>query len=1619
MPLFTHLHVHTQYSMLDGAIRINDLIEKTKEYGMNAVAVTDHGAMYGALEFYTKAKKAGLRPIVGCELYIAETDHLIHDKSAGHNFHLVLLAMNEDGYRNLMKLASVAQTEGFYYKPRISRRLLADHHEGLLALSACLHGEVPWLISHSGMDAARQKALELQQLFGDRLYFEVQENGIPEQTKVNTGLQELGHELGIKLVATNDCHYLNKDEAYAHEVLLCIQTSKTISDPGRFKFSTDELYFKPPEVMARQFSWCPEALSNTMEVAERCDLQLKFGEHHFPIFPVPKGESLESLFEHACRDGLEKRLALLRELQEVSPDLEAQYRERLEMEISVIQRMGFSGYFLIVADFINWAKSKGIPTGPGRGSGAGSLAAYCMAITDIDPIPYGLLFERFLNVERVSMPDFDVDFCKERRDEVIDYVRQKYGGDKHVAQIVAYGSMKARAVLRDVGRVLEIPLPQVDRIAKLVPEELKITLKKAIANEPRLREEMKQPEIEKLLKVAQTLEGLSRHKSTHAAGVVISPKPMVEYLPVCIGPEKEVITQYDMKYTEMTGLIKFDFLGLKTLTVIDRALKLIKQDIGIEVELNKIPTDDRKTYDLLCAGSSLGVFQLESDGMRELLIKMAPEQFTDLVALVALYRPGPLDSGMVDQFVETKHGRRPAEYPLPQIKEVLRETYGVIVYQEQVMKISNILASYSLGDADILRRAMGKKIPEVMEAERGKFMAGAKANGIPEERAAYVFDLMAKFAAYGFNKCVIGSTRLLDAETGEQLTVGELHSNPRSFMVHALGEDYKLRPRKVLDVFENGIKPVFELRTAQGHRITATANHPFRTLDGWTLLGDLKPGDRIAAPRCLPTPGGKCWPRHELICLAGLLAEGNVCHPTSLYFFGNDAVLVHDFAEAAEQFPESKVRVYQRKDGRFEVCVNTGRDMRFRKGKRPWNAKEEASAVTSKSQPVRSGAWHWAEQLGILGKKAVEKSIPPKVFLLADADIELFLGRLWAGDGFIANHDQFTPFYATSSFQLAYDVQTLLLRLGIPSGVHEKQFRYRGEMRPGYTVHLVGEGTAETFIRRVAPHALGREHQAEQLRHHLEGKQPGLTSKDTIPAEVRTWVDEERRGAGLTWSELERRSGVCMKEFMGKGSAGKRGFRRSTLARLAEFFASSRLAQLAESDIFWDSVAAIEPRGEQQTFDLTVEEDHNFVADGLIVHNSHSAAYALVAYHTAYLKAHYPAQFLAALLSCDVDNTDKVVKYINECRQMSIEVLPPDINESYHDFTVIKDRIRFGLAAVKGVGGAALDSVIEERRKGGLYKSLMDFCGRIDSSRVNRKVLESLIKAGAFDSLKAKRAQLMEVLDKAIEQARNVQRDRMSGQMNLFALAGSKQSGNPAAEIKLPDVPEWPQLTKLAYEKETVGFFLTGHPLDGVISSIRMVADADIEHQENWRDGQTVRVGGLIQRFREHKSKKGDLMAFAAVEDMSASVEVVVFPETFARCGHLLGSEEPLIVQGSVQVSERGANIIADNILPLSQAMEEFATQAVITIQAARTSRDQLTELKNLLYQFHGKVPVKLTLHFNGRGEADIEPHPDLSVRPCPEFCQRLTAFFGPSCLDLQMQRPEARQRKGGKGRER
>jgi len=1158
---FVHLHVHTQYSMLDGAIRFKDLFAKCHEYGMESVAITDHGSMYGALEFYVSAKKAGLKPIIGCEFYIAPDSRHIKKTKTDNSlqyYHLVLLATNKAGYQNLLKLASIAHMEGFYYKPRIDKEVLAQHSDGLIALTACLHGEIPYLVGHNNdFEAAAKAARELQKLFPDRLYLEMQENGLTEQIAVNQGLKKLSAELGIPLVATNDCHYLEREDAYAHEVLLCIQTGKTINDLDRFRFSTDELFFKSPQEMRAAFAECPQAIENTVKIAQQCNIDLTFNDHFFPIYTVPEGQSLETVFEQKARAGLEDRLEQVKIHTELTPELEEIYRRRLDTEIAVILQMGFPGYFLIVADFINWSKEQHIPVGPGRGSGAGSLAAYCMKITDIDPIAYGLIFERFLNIERKGMPDFDVDFCQDRRGEVIEYVQKKYGGEQHVAQIVTYGSMKAKGVIRDVSRALAIPFSDVDKIAKLIPDKLGITLPEAISQEPRLQDLQKRdPQVNDLLKIAIRLEGLPRHTSTHAAGVVISPRPMVEYLPICRGPKGEVLTQFAMKYTEMTGLIKFDFLGLKTLTVIEIANQLIEKTIGKRLDITSIPMDDEKTYKLLRKGDALGVFQLESSGMRALLTSMKPEVFTDLIALVALYRPGPLESGMVDDFVNTKHGKMVAKYPLPQLEPILKETYGVIVYQEQVMKIANVLANYSLGDADILRRAMGKKIPEVMNNEKEKFMNGCRANNIPEDKAEYIFDLMAKFAGYGFNK-------------------------------------------------------------------------------------------------------------------------------------------------------------------------------------------------------------------------------------------------------------------------------------------------------------------------------------------------------------------------------------------------------------------------------------------------------------------SHSAAYALIAYQTAFLKAHYPAQFMAALLSCDVNNTDKVVLYINECKDREIEVLPPDINESDHNFNVIDGRIRFGLAAVKNVGGAALDSIIEERGKEGPYKGLEDFSNRIDSRRVNRRVIESLIKAGAYDSFGNKRSQLFAILDQALDQAQSAQRDKQSGQISLFGLLPEKDSLK-ATSIHLPDIPEWDKRELLAAEKETVGFYITGHPLDSFRKDLKEMVDADLATLSESTDERPVRVGGLIRSLKEHKSKNGERMAFITLEDLSGSMEIIIFPRTFAECSELLNSSDPLIIQGNLQTSDdRGAKIIAETVDTITGARRKFTEKTHVILPAEKVSRQAIEGIKKVFQQFYGECPVGLTIHFDNRGEVDIEVPADMTIKPCQGLRDSISTLISDCHIIFQQKQVE------------
>ena len=763
---FVHLHLHTQFSLLDGANQIEPLVRQIKSFNQPAVAMTDHGNMFGAVEFYRKAKEVGVKPIIGCEAYMAlGSRHAKKDSGLAHNdyYHLILLARNLTGYQNLIKLVSKGYLEGFYYKPRIDKELLRAHHEGIIALSGCLSGEIPYLIGQGDMNGALAVADEFREIFGpDHFYLEVQANGLDHQRVANAGLIEIHKKLGIPLAGTNDCHYLNAADARPHELMLCLQTGKTLSDPTRMKFDTDQLYVKSTEEIAPAFAEFPGAVNNTCRIADSCELDLPLNKTYLPQYRIPEGfTDRESYLESLALAGLKERLK--ERPSRVAPVV---YEQRLREELIVICSMGFAGYFLIVWDIIRFARSRGIPVGPGRGSAAGSLVAYCLRITDLDPLVYTLLFERFLNPERVSLPDIDMDFCMDRRGEVINYVVEKYGTD-HVAQIITFGTLGAKAAIRDVGRVLELSYADADKVAKLVPNQLNITLQQALETEPRLRELVEaDPKIKELMTNAQSLEGLARHASTHAAGVVISEGPLTDHVPLYKGANDEIVTQYSMGDVEKIGLVKFDFLGLKTLTMIRRAETLINDTHpdGPPLAIDHVPFDDPATFALLSSGKTMGLFQLESSGMRDLLTGLKPDRFEDIIAIIALYRPGPMD--LIPDFIKRKQGKVPITYELPELEPILKDTYGVIVYQEQVMAIANKMAGFSLGQADILRRAMGKKKPEEMEKLRVKFLEGAALKKIPEKKAEKLYELIQKFAGYGFNKSHAAAYAVVCYQTG-------------------------------------------------------------------------------------------------------------------------------------------------------------------------------------------------------------------------------------------------------------------------------------------------------------------------------------------------------------------------------------------------------------------------------------------------------------------------------------------------------------------------------------------------------------------------------------------------------------------------------------------------------------------------------------------------------------------------------------------------------------------------------------------------------------------------------------------------------------------------------------
>ncbi|OGX17784.1 MAG: DNA polymerase III subunit alpha [Omnitrophica WOR_2 bacterium RBG_13_44_8b] len=1138
---FIHLHLHTQYSLLDGACRIPELLNLANQYKMDSLAITDHGNLFGAIEFYLEAQKAGIKPIIGCEVYVAPQSRL--DKTASGieeaSYHLIILVRDETGYQNLMKLVSIGYLEGFYYRPRIDKEILSQLSAGLIGLSACLKGEIPVLLQQGRFNDALKAADAYQGIFGKgNFYLELQPNSIPEQKIVNDGLVKISRQLNIPLVATNDVHYLNRDRAASHEALLCIQTQTTLDDPNRMRFQTDEFYFKSPEEMKNDFKDFPEAIKNTQEIAQRCNLELDFSKIHLPKYDPPPGKTKEEFLRELCESGLKEKFVSL------TPAIEV----RLEHELKIIKDMGFVSYFLIVWDFIHYAKSQGIPVGPGRGSAAGSLVSYLLGITDLDPLKYGLLFERFLNPERLGLPDIDIDFCYERRNEVIDYVTKKYG-QENVAQIITFGTMQARAVIRDVGRVMGMSYADVDRIAKMIPPDPSITLKDALETETELKNLYKNDEqVTRLLNTAFVLEGLNRHASIHAAGVVIADKPLNNYMPLFKTGDGQITTGFSMGILEKIGLLKVDFLGLRTLTVIDQTVKLIKQTQGKEIDINKIPLDDKNAFKLLAAAHTIGVFQVESSGMRDLLKKLEPSRFEDIVALLALYRPGPIGSGMLDDFIQRKHGRVPIRYDHKKLEVILKETYGIIVYQEQIMQIASTIAGFSLAQADLLRRAMSKKIPEVMEKQRNNFVLGCTKNEVHATVANKIFDLIEYFSGYGFNK-------------------------------------------------------------------------------------------------------------------------------------------------------------------------------------------------------------------------------------------------------------------------------------------------------------------------------------------------------------------------------------------------------------------------------------------------------------------SHSTAYALISYRTAFLKANFPVEFMTALLTSERDNTDKIVEYVNESQNLGLKVLPPDLNESNILFEVKDPKtIRFGLLAVKNVGEGAAESIVKARNAA-KFTSLEDLCKHVDLRLANRKVLESLIKCGALDAFKMTRAQMVSSLDIVLESASRSQKEKATGQISFFDSSFSRQNGFSHSVNNLPQVKEWPEPQLLAFEKEMIGFYITGHPLARYAKQLKLFASSSTNTLMQHQDQDEVKLVGLISKIKHTTTRaKQEKMAILKLEDLEGIVEVLVFPRAFSKVGRYIQPNTVVLIRGNLNLKEDTPKIIVNDLFPFDE-IHKLITAMNINLSGVR--ENIFESLKGLLATSRGQIPVYLHLDTPTKSRIQLVVGEGLYVLPSEKLIRGIEDLLGENRLSL------------------
>ncbi len=1589
---FVHLHVHSEYSLLDGAARLEKLVDRAKALKFPALALTDHGNLFGAVDFYTACTKAGVKPILGSELYVAPGSRFERSSQDGGYegaSHCTVLARTAAGYANLMKLVSKAYLEGYYYKPRVDRELLAQHADGLLVLSGCLNSEVSRMLSAGDAEKARQTAGWYQEVFGKDYYFmEVQSHGLEQQVAVTEGTIHIAKAIGAPLCGTNDSHYLEAEHSRAHEALLCIQTGTTMGDPNRWKFSSNEFYVKSADEMKAVFKDLPEAYRNTLAVAERCNVDLQFGQFHLPKYMVPDDFTLDSYLEHLAFEGLARRYG--------GSPADA-IGERLRYKLGVISKMGFSGYFLVVWDFIAHARKQGIAVGPGRGSSAGSLVAYCLGITNIDPIRYGLIFERFLNPERISMPDMDIDFADDRRDEVIRYVVERYGADR-VAHIITFGTMGAKAVIRDVARVLGFSYGEADRIAKLVPGfPLNISLDEALEKAPPLAEQVKRDQrVGEMWGVARALEGCTRHASVHASAVVISDEPLMERVPLYKDPKRpELITGYAMGPIEKLGLLKMDFLGLKTLTVITDALRLVQESRGVELDADRLPLDDGRTYQLLTDARTFGVFQLESAGMRDALKRLKPQRIEDIIAMVALYRPGPMD--LIDDFVNRKHGRAAIAYEHPLMERHLQETYGIMVYQEQVMRLAADLAGFSLGEADTLRKAMGKKDRELMAQQREKFVSGCKANKIDVKKAERIWDLIEKFAGYGFNKCLTADTRI------------EMADGTRKLITDVRAGDLVLTkdgPYRARAVRPSGTRPVGRLRLANGMSVRCTPDHPIFTQRGWVNAEELGTSDFVAVARELPC-GARRVPDRMPALLGYALSEGGLNYDGHFYLYSTSADELDDMASTLARFENTLPR-----------------------------REERAAPRGSSVRPVRvdrrvpSGAVRFLfEECRLQGKGALEKQVPS---LVDDWDLRalsILVAKLFQGDGCIHRRTR-TIFYATSSCELAEDMRRLLLKLGLSSTIHRKAFRYRGTLRPGFTINLVGgRETYRWFEQIVGPHLVGRK-RADLAA--LVADAPPVTflargTVDVIP--VALAVQPIREAIAKVYPSLRagcRAVGVSYRLLFADG--GKGGVRRDTVRQLAERLDAPALYALAESPIGWSRPRGFALDGEEPTFDFEVPGAASFIANGVAVHNSHAACYGVVAYQTAYLKANYPTEFMAALLTSEMDKTDKIVQYVEETRAMGLRVEPPDVNVSRAQFTVAGDAIHFGLAAIKNVGATAIDSIVKVREADGPFASLDDFCGRVDLRLVNRRVIECLIKAGAFDSLQNTRAGLLASLDQAMEGGQRRQRDREEGQVSLFEALGAGEATPKATAVVPPAarVPEWPQEEMLAFEREVLGFYLSGHPLEQYREVSQRIGALNAGDLAARPTGARVLLLGQVSAFSESATKSGNRMAFATLELVDGSVPLTIFPEPYRTCAVALRHKGPVIVRGRADDSDKGRVVLAEEIKPLEDAVgngslagngsghanghggngraaggQDVAHACRIRVSATAASLDELlASVKAACYEHEGRTP--LFVHVLLPTQEVVLRVKELGVDPAPDLLAKVEGLLGPGSIVVE-----------------